>query len=251
MPSISAVIIARNEEARIGACLDSLKSFASEIVVVDSMSADNTAEVCRQRGCVVFQRAFDGYGRQKQFAVDQAANDWVISVDADEILSEKLQEELKQLSGFPELPFDAYEIPFSLVYMGRVMKHSGLGNETHLRLFDRRKGRFTTTPVHEGVVTTGSTGRLKNRILHYSYRDISHHLEKLNIYTSQAAEGLLEKGKTYSRIAPALKFPFSFLSVYLFRRGFLDGYAGFIWSWMAALHASLKIAKTIELREKA
>jgi len=250
MPGISAVIIAKNEEDKIRRCLDSLKSFASEIVVVDSMSEDHTADICRDSGCRVFQREFDGYGNQKQFAVDKAVNDWVLSVDADEVLSSELQQELAGFAAKREPPFDAYKIPFSLVYMGRILKHSGVGHETHLRLFNRNKGRFTTYPVHEGIVTSGSTGRLKNRILHYSYRDIRHHIEKINIYTSQAAEGLVKKGKKYNPLAVAIKFPLSFFTFYVIRGGLLDGYPGFVWSYLAAVYATLKVAKTAELYKK-
>jgi len=250
MPPISAVIIAKNEEARIRPCLDSLKPFAAEVLVVDSVSTDRTADLCRELGCRVMQREFDGYGNQKQFAVDQAVNDWVFSIDADEVVTPALAEELKAISGLAEPPFDAYEIPFSLVYMGRVMKHSGVGGETHLRLFNRRKGRFTTTPVHEGIVTEGRTGRLKNRMLHYSYRDISHHIEKINIYTSQAAEGLVMSGKSFSALGIALKFPVSFFTHYVVKGGILDGYPGFVWSYLSAVYASLKVAKAAELKKK-
>ncbi len=250
MPPISVVIIAKNEEDKIRRCLDALKSFASEIVVVDSVSADRTAEICNEYGCRVFHREFDGYGSQKQFAVDQAANDWVLSVDADEVLEPELQKELAGISEAGELPYDAYNIPFSLVYMGRIMKHSGIGHETHLRLFNRNKGRFTASPVHEGIVSSGKTGELKNRILHYSYRDISHHLEKINIYTSQAAEGLVKKGKQYSHLAIACKFPLSFFTHFIVKGGILDGYPGFMWSYLSALYATLKIAKTSELRNR-
>lgn len=250
MPAISAVIIARNEENNITRCLDSLKSFAAEIVVVDSMSTDQTAAICRNFGCRVFHREFDGYGNQKQYAVDQAFNDWVLSVDADEVISPALQDEISGLSKATELTFDAYIIPFSLVYMGKILKHSGVGNETHLRLFNRRKGKFTTTPVHEGIVTTGSTGRLRNRILHYSYRDIRHHIEKINTYTSQAAVGLVKKGKHYSGLGIALKFPLSFFTHFIVKGGILDGFPGFVWSWLSAFYASLKLAKTAELQRK-
>jgi glycosyltransferase involved in cell wall biosynthesis len=250
MPAISVVIIAKNEEKRIRPCLDSLKSFAAEIVVVDSGSEDRTMDLCRELGCRVLSRQFDGYGSQKQFAVDQAMNDWVLSIDADEVLTKELQEEISVLSEQKDLPFDAYKIPFYLVYLGRVMKHSGVGNEMHLRLFNRKKGRFTTSPVHEGIVTEGSTGKLKHRVLHYSYRDISHHLEKINIYTTRAAEGLLAKGKRYSSFSVAVKFPLSFVTYYFVKGGILDGYPGFMWSWLAAFHSALKIAKTIELQTR-
>jgi len=250
MPPISAVIIAKNEEERIRRCLDSLKPFAAEIVVVDSMSADRTAEICIEYGCRVIRREFDGYGSQKQFAVDQAVNDWVLSVDADEVLGPALQEEMKVMAAARELPFDAYTVPFSLVYLGRILKYSGVGNKFHLRLFNRKKGRFTTSPVHEGILTSGATGKLKNRIYHYSYRDISHHLEKINIYTSQAAEGLVNKGRHYSIPAIAFKFPMGFFNFYVIKGGLLDGYPGFMWSWLSAFYAALKIAKTRELQKK-
>ncbi len=249
MPSISAVIIARNEEDKIRRCLDSLKSFAAEIVVVDSGSTDRTAEICREQGCRVFTREFDGYGSQKQFAVDHAVNDWVLSVDADEVLTPGLQKELAGMSGPGGLKYDAYSIPFSLVYLGRIMKHSGLGHEMHLRLFNRSKGRFTTTAVHEGIVCDGIAGKLTNRILHYSYRDISHHLEKINIYTSQAAEELTKRGKRYSGFSAAFKFPLSFFIYYFLKGGILDGYPGFVWSYLAALYTTLKIVKTVELQK--
>jgi glycosyltransferase involved in cell wall biosynthesis len=249
MPPISAVIIVKNEEERIRACLDSLKPCAAEIVVVDSMSTDHTPEICMEYGCRVIRREFDGYGNQKQFAVDQAVNDWVLSVDADEVLGPELQEEMKGLSASGELPFDAYTIPFSLVYMGRILKHSGVGNESHLRLFSRKKGRFTTSPVHEGVHTSGSTGKLKNRILHYSYRDISHHLEKINIYTSQASAGLVKRGKTFTPLRIAIKFPVSFFVCYIIKGGLLDGYPGFLWSYFAAFYTTVKFAKTRELQK--
>ncbi|MCX6287815.1 MAG: glycosyltransferase family 2 protein [Bacteroidetes bacterium] len=246
MPSISAVIIAKNEEGKIRLCLDSLKSFAAEIVVVDSGSSDRTAELCLEQGCRVFHREFDSYGSQKQFAVGQAVNDWVLSVDADEVLTAELQKELAGMTMAGELPFDTYTIPFSLVYMGRILKHSGVGHEVHLRLFNRKKGRFTTSAVHEGIVCDGSTGKLKNRILHYSYRDISHHLEKINIYTSQAAEELVKKGKRYSHFAIVFKFPLSFITYYILKGGILDGYPGFVWSYLAAFYATIKLAKTTE-----
>ena len=255
MTKLSVVIIARNEEHNMPRCLESVKPVADEIVVVDSMSADRTASLCREFGCKVFLREFDGYGTQKQFAVDQASNDWILSVDADEILSEELQNEINLLfrhNPHPgvQIPQSAYNIPFSLYFMGRILRHGSVGKEVHLRLFNRTLGRFTRVPVHEGIDVTGSTGTLKGRIIHYSYRDISHHLEKINTYTSQAAEGYHDRGRTFSKFMVALKFPTSFISNYFFRLGFLDGYPGFMWSFLAAVYSTLKVAKTIELTKK-
>lgn len=259
MSKLSVIIIARNEELNILRCLESVKPVADEIVVVDSMSADRTASLCRDFGCKVFQREFDGYGSQKQFAVDKASNDWVLSIDADEVVSEELQVELKGLfgdgvigsaaTGVPHLEFSGYNIPFSLHFMGKLLRYSGVGKELHLRLFDRTRGGFTLVPVHEGIEVQGAVGRLRGRIIHYSYRDISHHIEKINTYTSQAAEGYLKRGKSFSKWWVALKFPTSFISFYLIKRGFLDGYPGFMWSFLAAVYATLKVAKTVESKQ--
>lgn len=251
MPEISVTLITHNEEANILRCLESVKAMASEIVVVDSFSSDKTVEICQSFGCRVFLREFKGYGEQKQYAVDQATNDWVFSIDADEVVSEALREEIlkwKKDGGSGE-QLAGYRIPFSLFFMGRILKYSGVGNEAHLRFFHRKHGRFTKAEVHEGVNVEGRLALLKGRIIHYSYRDISHHLEKINVYTSQAATENIRKGKRYSKCWVGLKFPISFFTVYFLKGGFLDGYPGFIWSFLAAFYASLKIAKTIELKK--
>lgn len=254
MPRISAVIITLNEEKNILRTLESIKPVADEIVVVDSMSADGTAAICRAFGCRVFQREFDGYGSQKQFAADIAANDWILSVDADEVLSEPLQREIISLSGGGETPapvsISGYHIPRSLCYMGRILRHGGAGGEKLLRLFDRRKGGFTRAAVHEEVIVAGATGSLKGALVHYSYRDIAHHIEKLNTYTSLAAVDYAGKGKHFSKLWPGLKFPISFFTFYILKGGFLDGYPGFMWSFMAGVYGTLKVAKAIELSHK-
>lgn len=282
MPDLSVVIITHNEEKNILRCLESVKPIANEIVVVDSLSADDTARICREFGCKVYQREFDGYGTQKQFAVDQASNDWVLSLDADEVVSDELRSELYRMFGpkgdkvtglqgdkatglqgdkVTGLQGDkvtdsvnqsvsmptGFNIPFSLNFMGKRLRYSGVGKEFHLRLFNRTKGGFTRVPVHEGIEVKGSVGKLRGQVIHYSYRDITHHLEKLNIYTSQAAEGYHQKGRSFSKVWVAMKFPATFFSLYFIRRGFLDGYPGFMWSFLAAVYSTVKVAKTIEL----
>ncbi|MBL7138916.1 MAG: glycosyltransferase family 2 protein [Bacteroidales bacterium] len=250
MPNISVVIITLNEEQNILHCLESVKELASEIVVVDSMSTDTTAEICRSFGCRVISREFDGYGTQKQFAVDQATNDWILSLDADEVVTFELKEEIKELFSREVIEEGGFEICRSLVYLGRKLKHGGAGRDYHLRLFNRNAGGFTKVKVHEGIIITGKIRRLQGEALHYSYRDLSHHLEKINYYTSHAAEGYVQRGKRFSKTWVILKFPISFLQFYCCKAGFLDGYPGFIWSLLAALYSSLKIAKSIELREE-
>ncbi|NQV03766.1 MAG: glycosyltransferase family 2 protein [Bacteroidia bacterium] len=250
MPDISVVIIALNEEQNIRRCLESVKELASEIVVVDSMSTDQTAEICRSLGCRVIPREFDGYSTQKQFAVDQASNDWIFSIDADEVVTPELKEEIKALFSRPVIDEVGFETCFSLVYLGRKLKHGGAGSDYHLRLFNRNTGGFTKVKVHEGIEVTGKIRRLHGEVLHYSYRDLTHHLVKLNYYSSRAAEGYVQRGKWFSKTWVILKFPISFLQFYCCKAGFLDGYPGFMWSLLAAFYASLKIAKSIELREE-
>jgi hypothetical protein len=251
MPKLSVVIITLNEETNILHTLESVKPIADEIVVVDSMSADHTASICRDFGCKVYQREFDGYGTQKQFAADQASNDWIFSVDADEVVTPALQHEIRAMfSGHAGLLHPAYRVPRSLHFMGRILRYSGVGKESIVRLFDRTRGGFTKVAVHEGIEVNGSSGMLQGRLIHYSYRDISHHLEKINTYTTLAAADYHKSGRTFSKLWVALKFPTSFLSFYIIKRGFLDGYPGFMWSLLAAMYATLKVAKTIELTKK-
>lgn len=250
MIPVSVVIITFNEESRIKQCLDSVTSFAAEIVVVDSESEDATAQICRDSGCRVFSRPFGGFSAQKQFAVDQARHDWVLVLDADEVVSPELAAEIRQVLSSPWTLPAGFIIPRRLCYMGKVMKYSGVGKEQILRLFDRKHGKFDGKAVHESIVTSGNTILLKGLLLHYSFHDLHHHLEKLNHYTTLAAKDYREKGKSYHPFWIMLKFPVSFFTFYFLKLGFLDGFAGFAWSWMAAVHTSLKIAKTIEFQRK-
>jgi len=245
MAKLSVVIIAHNEENIIQRCLDAVKPVADEIIIVDSHSSDHTGEISRKNGCKVIPREFDGYGTQKQFGVDQASNDWILSIDADEILTKELQEEIIRIKS--DFAGNAgFRIPFSLFYQGKILKHGGVGHEFHLRIFNRTKGRFTQVPVHEGVEVDGIIGVLKGKIIHNSYRNLTHQLEKINKYSSQASQSYRNQGKSFSKGWMTLKFPISFFTIYIIKKGFLDGYAGFLWSFFNAIYASLKVAKTIE-----
>lgn len=265
MNKLSVVIIVYNEEQVIRRCLDSVKEIADEIIVVDSESTDSSPGICRDFGCKVFRRKFDGYGTQKQFGVDQAANDWILSIDADEIVSDELKEEIMILLNKKQHPESSiqhpdaaclpdrqgYRIPFSFYYMGKILKHAKMGKEYHLRLFNRKYGGFNSNTVHEGIELKGPGGKLKNPIIHHSYRDLFHQIAKTNQYTSQAAEEYVKKGKSFSGLWIVFKFPVSFFIHYILRGGFLDGYPGFMWSFLAAFSGSIKIAKTIEKQDKA
>jgi glycosyltransferase involved in cell wall biosynthesis len=253
MPKLSVVIITLNEADRIGRCLEPLKSFASEILIVDSGSSDQTEKICMKSGCRVLHRSFDGFASQKQFAVDRAVNDWVLILDADEVISPELATELCNFVNgeLPEGPGQVRGIfiPFILEFMGRRLVHCGTGK--NLRLFDRRYGKISSIPVHETVEIEGKTGEMKGRLIHYSYRNISHHLEKMNHYTSLAAKGYYEKGRKFSKFLLLFRLPATFWIFYFRMAGFRDGYPGFMWSMMAGIFSTVKAAKSIELERKA
>jgi glycosyltransferase involved in cell wall biosynthesis len=247
MNKLSVVIITFNEERNILRCINSVKDFADEILVVDSFSTDHTVEICNSSGYRVITHKFEGYGQQKQFGVDQAKNNWILSLDADEEVTNKLGKEIIGLLQEEIIPHEGYYIPFAFCYMGRILRHIGIGN---LRLFDRTRGRFKFVSVHESVDVKGNVGKLKGKVIHYSYRDISHHIQKINTYTTQAAEGYTAKGRKFSKIWVFLKFPVNFFIFYFIRLGIINGYPGFLWAFFAAFYGSLKVAKTIEMQQK-
>jgi glycosyltransferase involved in cell wall biosynthesis len=250
MHKLSVVIITLNEEENIGRCLASVRAIADEIVVVDGLSKDKTVEICNAFGCKVISREFKGFSDQKQFAVDQARNDWVFVLDADEEVTEELRSEISGLLSKDQIPCNGYKTPRALYYLGRVLRYSGVGEKPVLRIFNKRVGKFNSAPVHEEIIVEGPIGILKHRMIHYSYRDLSHHLQKTDVYTSHAASGYVKRGKHFPKPWVAFKFPVTFITYYFFRGGFLDGYPGFMWSFFAAFYGSLKLAKAIEMEER-
>ena len=248
MNKLSIVIITKNEELNIARCLESIKPVADEIVVVDDFSEDKTVEICRSFGCRVIQHEFIGFSDQKQFATDQALNDWVFSLDADEEITANMRDEITSVFNKEIIPFVAYKTPRSLFYMGRILRFSGIGEKPVLRIFNKNMGKFNGAPVHEEILVDGPIGILKSRMIHYSYRDISHHLQKINTYTTLASEGYALKGYRFSRVWTILKFPVNFCIYYFIRGGFLDGFPGFLWSFLTAFYGLIKMVKTIEMK---
>lgn len=249
MIRLSAVIITFNEEDTIGRCVDSLEGLADDIVVLDSLSTDRTPEICRGKQCRFFQQPFAGYSRQKQDAVDLALHDWVLSFDADEVMTPELKAEIQHFlrSGSPGV--NGWYIRRDLVYLGRRMRFGGGSNEKILRLFNRKHGRFDGALVHEKVIATGPVATMKGHFLHYSYRDSSHHLARIMEYTNIAAEEQARKGKRVPRIAVPVKFMAAFIRSYVLQGGILEGYAGFLWAFMGGIYSAMKAVRTIERTE--
>jgi glycosyltransferase involved in cell wall biosynthesis len=174
------VIIAKNEEDRIEACLRSLAGWADEIIVVDSGSEDRTVEISRHYTSRVIETHWRGHGKQKQFAFAAAQNEWVLSLDADEVVSPKLREEIDRvLADNPSVT--AFRIPREYQVFGKTLRHGDCGRAP-IRLFRRQRSRVTDDEVHEKVITDGRVGRLRTRLVHYSIRDMDHALAKSREY---------------------------------------------------------------------
>ncbi len=245
---LSAVVLTHNSASTLDATLRSI-AWCDEIVVVDSGSADTTLDIATRHAARVIHRPLDaGFGAQKRFAVEQARNDWVLVVDSDEVVTAALREEIERLFDGSGPDARAYEFAISLVFLGRLLRFGGEYNKTHLRLFDRRAGNYNLKPVHEAVESSGPTRRLRERMLHYSYRDIAHYLDKFNHYTSLAARDLWRRDKRVSAWYIALRIPVSFVRDYLLRGCVLDGYPGFVWALLCAMYPAIKYIKLRELR---
>ena len=243
MAKLSAVIITLNAGAQLADCLASL-DFVDEIVVVDSGSNDNTLAIAAGRARVV-NEPWRGFGPQKQFAVAQARNDWVLCIDADERVSPALRAEIQRTLAAPSL--NAYEMPRRNRFMGRWLRHGEGYPDWSLRLFDRRHARWSDDAVHEHVLTDARVGRLRGDLLHESELDIATYLDKQNRYTSLQAERLYERGKRASLRQLLLNPLVRFIKFYFVRRGFLDGIPGLVHIGIGCFNTFVKYAK---LRER-
>lgn len=240
-PKLSAIIITRNEERDLPACLESLKGWVDEIVVVDNQSSDRTKEIAGSFGARVFDHEFQGYGPQKQFALEQAAGEWVLNVDADERVTPALVSEIDvmlRVSGEDNL-HNGYSIPFQMFFMGKRLRFGGCFREFHVRLFKRSKARYGGTRIHEGITVEGSLGTLGHPIRHESYRNFAEYLEKCRTYTGLIAAKKFREGKRFSAWHN-LRLPWEFFVRYFLKLGFLDGRAGFAYAALSSFYAWLK-----------
>lgn len=243
---ITAAIITLNEESNLERTLSKL-TWCDEIVVVDSYSNDKTVEICEEFGAKVFFKKFNGYGEQKQFMVSKCSNDWVLSIDADEVLTDELITEIQQEFSKDTIEFDAYYLNRKHVYLGKVFEYGKLKNSPILRLFNKNKARFTDRKVHERVITEGKTRRFQHHFLHYTARNVEQIQYKKNLYATLSSEEYFKNGKRVGIIALVFKYPSVFLQEYLLNLNVLNGYEGYVWSVYLAEYSSLKY---IKLREK-
>lgn len=243
MPELSAVIISYNEEKYIEKCLKSLEGIADEIVVVDSLSTDKTAEICSRFNVRFIQQKFLGYREQKEFAMQQAKYDYILSLDADEALSQELKESIYKVKN--NWKFDGYRFNRLNNYCGKWIYHTNLYPERKVRLFDRRKGHWGGINPHDKFILNpqSKTGFLKGNLLHWIYETLEEHTEKINKFSSISAKEYYKLGIRAPAWKIILKPSWRFFHSFFIKLGFLHGCTGFIISKNLAHHCFIKYAK--------
>ena len=234
-----------NEGERIRACLESA-AWADELIVVDAESHDKTAAVARELTDHVFVRPWPGFAAQKNFGLEQARGDWILSLDADEVVSSTLREEI---TAIVERGGDhaGYAVPRRNVFWGRWIRHGGLYPDWQLRLFRRTSGRFAERSVHESVSVDGTVGRLTGHLEHRSYRDVADFLERADRYSTLAAAEWAASGRPCRPLLDLVARPVGrFLAMYVARAGFLDGWRGFLLAVLYAYYVLMRSAKVWE-----
>lgn len=245
MIKLSVVIITLNEEKNIGRCLESVKGLADEIVVVDSISTDKTREICQKHNVRFIEQKFLGYEDQKNFAHQLAQYDYVLSLDADEVLSKNLYEEINKIKNNFEC--DGYSFNRLTNYNGQWIRHCGWYPDRKVRLVKKNKARWSGGNIHEGLEVQGTIGHLTGDLLHFSYESISAHIQQSNKFTTMEAKVLFDKGKRASLVKLVTRPPYQFFKDYFLKLGILDGRYGFVICFINALYVLLKYAKMIDL----
>lgn len=242
---LSAVVIALNEKNRIAACLESL-AWADEIVVVDSGSTDGTREIARGYTPKVVEIPWRGFGPQKQAAVDLAKHDAILNVDCDERVTAELAGEIGSILVADGM-LAGYSVPRRTFLGEKEIRHSGWYPDRTIRLFDRRRARYTNAAVHERVIVEGETGSLRHPLLHYSFSGVTDLFRKMERYTDLSARSMFEEGRRCRPSDLAIRPVLAFLKAYVLKRGFLDGPEGLVVGVAGAVHVFTKYAKLREL----
>ncbi|MCL2334913.1 MAG: glycosyltransferase family 2 protein [Endomicrobia bacterium] len=250
MRRVSAYVLTKNEEKNLRACIESIK-WVDEIVIIDAFSEDATVEIAKEAGCKVVQRKMDGFGAQRNFALEQCSYEWVVCLDADERISPELKDEiLLQLQNSPSA--DVWIAPRKSMFINRWITHSGwYPDYRHPVLFDKNKVKYKNQLVHEDAECKGKKARFKGDILHYPYGSIKQFVKKSDFYTDLRAAEMYSAGEHFSILNLIVNPSAMFLKMYVFRRGFLDGVAGFVLALLySSFYTLMKYIKLWELENK-
>jgi glycosyltransferase involved in cell wall biosynthesis len=248
MLPLSAVLITKDEEERLPDALASV-SFCDEIVVVDAGSTDRTREIAEAAGArVLVKTPWPGYAPQRNAAVEAARHDWVLCLDADERVTPALRDEIQAARAGGFAGCDGYRMPRVAFYLGRWIRGTDWYPDRQLRLFDRRRGRWRETLIHESVRVEGRVGRLQGELEHFTYRDVSHHLRAIDQYTTLWAQQAYAEGRRAGALTAFVHGALAFLRNYVLRGGFVLGGVGLVVSTLNAHYTFVKLAKLRELR---
>jgi glycosyltransferase involved in cell wall biosynthesis len=242
--ALTAIIITKNEEKNLRNCLAALQGVADEIIVLDSFSTDNTENICKEFSVKFIQKSWEGYSASKNYANGLASNDYILSLDADEVLSEELRNSIMEVKANFSAPF-TYSINRLTNYCGKWIYHCGWRPDIKPRLFDRRLAKWEGDFVHEELVSAGEADfkLLKGDCYHYSYHSVAQHVEKINHFSTLAANDRLAKGKKFSLLKLVFSPLAKFLTIYILKLGILDGKYGFIIAKLSARHNFLREIK--------
>jgi len=247
--NLSVIIIAKDAEATVRRCLESV-AWADEIVVVECGSDDRTAEICRELGAKVHQTSdWPGHGPQKNRALDLATGDWVFSLDSDEWVTPALRAEIEGAIAAPRGK-DAFMMPRRSSFCGRFMRHSGWWPDYVRRLFRRGTARFSDDQGHDRLIDTGATGRLSEPILHETVTSLDQLIDKMNVYSAMTARNLHQNGRRASIFTALLHGAWAFFRTYFLRAGFLDGREGLMLAVANAENSYYRYAKLMLLAER-
>lgn len=249
--TLSVFIIAKNEADRIGATLNALRNLAAEIIVVDSGSTDATKAIAESYGAKVVFNEWDGYGKQKQFAEDQCTHQWLLNLDADEVITPELYTEIKTLFAQGEPTPQGYSFRIIETFPTEKHPHPWGYALSPVRLYHKTIGRYNPSPVHDRVdLKNGTpTTHLKGLVAHYSVRSMGEQMEKLMAYTGAQAEDLIKRGKSIPRWRIYTEFPTAFLKAYIGRRHFIRGAYGYASAINFAYYRHLRIIKYFERKD--
>jgi (heptosyl)LPS beta-1,4-glucosyltransferase len=237
---VSVAIITLDAAEDLDRCLASL-SFADEIVVLDQGSRDATAEVCARYGAALHQTEWLGFGPTKQKAVDLCRNRWVLSIDSDEQVTPELRTAIETLPDTPDQA--AFAVNRLSRFLGRWIRHCGWHPEYVTRLFDRERAAFNDKPVHESVVVEGTVGRLPGLLMHFTYETMEQYIDKLNRYTTLAAEEMYAEGRSISLCGAVVRAKATFWRMWLVKGGLLDGWAGTVLCLASGFYVLSKYTK--------
>lgn len=250
MARLSVALICQDEARRLPAWLAALAPVADEVVAVDSGSRDGSVEILRAAGAKVEHRDWTGYTDQRNHATGLCTGDWILFLDADEVIDGELAGALARLKAGPDPAEAGFELGYKVFFFGRFLRHGGYFPERHLRLFRAGRARWEKRAVHERLVVDGPLGRLPGYVHHHSYDSVGQYLARAARYSAEAAEQMRAAGRRASPLAAWGHAAWAFFSRYVLRLGFLDGWAGYLAARLEATYTLAKYARLVQLWER-